>query len=331
MLQSFSPATGEALGAVPVADRDTVRRVVSEVAQVQPIWGALPPADRARYLGRAAQVVIDHTDELCTLIAREQGRPRVEAHLEEVAPTVAGLRWLADHGRRILAERRVPAAPPWLAGRHHVHVYEPLGVLGVLTPFDHPWSIPAGDVATALMAGNGVVLKPSSQTAIVGQRVQALFERAGVPEGLVRVVHGPEAGEALVGSAVAKVLFRGSSANGRAVAEACARELKGCALGLSGKDAMLVLSDAPLQRAIAGALRGGFANAGQSAAGVQRVYVMREVSERFLAGVVTGAARLRPGDPLDWASQLGPMTSTARRDRVDGLVVDAVRRGATLH
>ena len=137
-----------------------------------------------------------------------------------------------------------------------------------------------------------------------------------MPAGLVRVVHGPGTGAALAESSVGKVFFTGSVETGRGVGEACARRLKGSVLELGGKDPMIVLEDAHLEHAIAGALWGGFANAGQTCSGIERVYVMREVAERFIAGVVAGAQRLRVGDPMSWDTEIGPMVSArAARDR----------------
>jgi len=158
-----------------------------------------------------------------------------------------------------------------------------------------------------------------------------VFDRAGLPEGLLRVIYGPgETGQALVASTVAKVFFTGSVEVGRGVGEQCARQLKGAVLELGGKDAMIVLPDASLEHAVAGALWGGLANAGQTCSGIERVYVMREVSERFIAGVVAGAQRLRVGDPVRWETEVGPMTSRAQFDTVSELVEDAVAAGAVL-
>jgi acyl-CoA reductase-like NAD-dependent aldehyde dehydrogenase len=147
----------------------------------------------------------------------------------------------------------------------------------------------------------------------------------------LRVVHGPGTGAALAESSVGKVFFTGSVETGRSVAEACARRLKGSVLELGGKDPMIVLEDARLEHAIAGAVWGGFANAGQTCSGIERVYVMRGVSERFIARVVAGAQRLRLGDPMSWDTEIGPMVSEEQRSIVRELVDDAVAAGAVLH
>ncbi|HEX3690738.1 MAG TPA: aldehyde dehydrogenase family protein, partial [Solirubrobacteraceae bacterium] len=330
-LESFNPATGARLGAVPVTAPDDVAAVVAGVAQVQPFWAQLTLRDRARYLERAAQVLIDESDEIRDLIVAEQGKPRNEAFAMEVLPTIDALHWIAGEGQRILADESVPMPQLFLKTKQTAFTYEPLGVIGVISPWNYPWSIPFGEVALALMAGNGVVLKPASLTPLLGDRIARVFERAGVPEGLIRVVHGPGTGAAVVRADVAKVFFTGSVDTGRGVGEECARRLKGSVLELGGKDPMIVLSDAHLEHAVAGALWGGFANAGQTCSGIERVYVMRDVADRFTAGVVAGARALRVGDPMGWDTEIGPMVSRDQFEIVRELVDDAVAAGATLH
>src|SRR2546430_276827 len=330
-LQSFSPTTGELVGSVPTIAPAEVQGVVDEVAQVQPFWAQLPFADRSRYLRRTAQVILDEIDEIRDLIAGEQGKPRTEAYTMELLPTIDALQGIAAEGPEILADEHVRTPQPFLWTKRSKFVYEPLGVVGVIAPWNYPWTIPLGEVAMALMTGNGVVLKPASLTCLIGQRIQRVFERAGLPEGLLRVIHGGGAvGQALVESSVAKVFFTGSVEVGRGVGETCARLMKGSVLELGGKDPMLVLADAQLPNAVSGALWGGFANAGQTCSGIERVYVLRETSERCINGVVAGAQRLRVGDPLDWGTQVGPMVSRQQFETVRELVDDAVAGGAQL-
>jgi succinate-semialdehyde dehydrogenase/glutarate-semialdehyde dehydrogenase len=329
-LESFNPANGDRLGGVRVTPPDEVQSVVDAVAKVQPFWAQLTLEDRGRYLERAAQVLIDESDEIRDLIVREQGKPRNEAFAMEVLPIIDALTWIARDGQEILADEKISMPQLFLKTKSSAFTYEPLGVIGVISPWNYPWSIPFGEVALALMAGNGVVLKPASLTPLIGERIGGVFERAGVPEGLVRVVHGPGTGPALVASSVGKVFFTGSVETGRGVGIECAKRLKGSVLELGGKDPMLVLADANIDHAVAGALWGGFANAGQTCSGIERVYVMREVAERFIEGVIQGAERLRVGDPMSWETEIGPMVSTEQFEIVRELVDDAVASGATL-
>src|SRR5919106_6394417 len=323
-LESFSPLDGAKLGAVPTVAPHEVQAIVDDVASVQPFWAQLPLADRARYMRRAAQAIIDQLEDLAELLSREQGKVINESYVMELLPTIDSLRWLADAGPGILADERV-SLPVFIKQKRARFTLEPLGVVGVIAPWNYPWSIPFGEVAVALMAGKGVVLKPASLTPLVGQRIQEIFERAGLPEGLVRTIHGGGAvGQALVESSAAKIFFTGSVEVGRGVGEACARRMKGSVLEMGGKDPMIVCADANLPNAISGCLWGGFANAGQTCSGIERVYVVSDVAERFVEGVVEGARSLRVGDPMDWETEVGPMISSDQLETVKELVDDAV-------
>ena len=331
LLDSFNPATGELVGSVPTITPDQVQSIVDDVAGVQPFWAQLSLADRGRYLRRAAHVLLDHSDEIAELISREQGKPRLESYTMELLPTIDALHWCAANGPRILGDEPIPTPQLMLKQKKSKFVYEPIGVVGVIAPWNYPWSIPFGEVAIALMAGNGVVLKPASLTPLIGQRIQSLFERAGLPEGLVQTVHGGGAvGQALVESSAGKIFFTGSVEVGRGVGEECARRLKGCVLELGGKDPQIVCSDANLAHAISGAVWGGFSNAGQTCSGIERTYVMQDVADRFIEGVVNEAGRLRVGNPLEWETEIGPMVSKEQFDLVMELVEDAVAAGAQM-
>src|SRR3954464_10416751 len=330
-LDSFSPLTGEKIGSVPTVTPDQVQSVVDDVASVQPFWAHLPLAGRARYMKRAAQAILDQLDDLARLLAREQGKPLNGAYTMEVIPAMDARHWIADAGQQILADERIPQPQVFTKLKKSVFSYEPLGVVGVIAPWNYPWSIPFGEVAMALMAGNGVVLKPASLTPLIGDRIREVFERAGLPEGLVRTVHGGGAvGNALVESTAAKIFFTGSVDVGRRVGVACAERLKGSVLALGGKDAQIVCADANMEHAISGCLWGSFANAGQTCAGIERVYVVEEVAERFTEGVVRGAQALRVGDPLGFDTEIGPMVSRDQYELVKELVDDAVANGAEL-
>jgi len=331
-LESLNPTTGELVGVVPRADAESVQAAVDDAVSIQPYWAQLPLADRARYMRRAAQVVIDRTGELGELIAREGGRPLAEAQALELLPTVDALHWIADRGPRLLRDERVRTRQVWLLGKRHRHVREPLGVVGVISSSRSAWLGPFLQTAIALMAGAGVVLKPAPGAALVGGRVERAFVRAGVPEGLIGVVHGgDEVGAALTEArGVAKVFFTGSARAGRRVEAACSRQGRRAVLELGGKDPQIVLADARVERAVAGTLWGAFSNAGQSRASIERVYVAREVAEPFLEGLIRGAGALRLGDPLAGDIEVGPLLSGERFERVREVVEEAEAAGATL-
>jgi succinate-semialdehyde dehydrogenase/glutarate-semialdehyde dehydrogenase len=305
----------------------------THLAEVQQLWAQLRYADRARYLGRAAQAVIDEWDELVRIIVNEQGRPVAEVQTMELLPAVETLLWLAEHGPRILGPERVGLSRSLQPVKRARLTFEPLGVVAVLTPGSEPFATPLGDIAIALMGGNGIVLHPSPLAALAGERIARAFVRAGLPEGLLQVVHGdPDTARALVSAPdIAHVRFTGSSQAGRDVGEACARELKRATIEVGGKDPMLVLADANVPRTVAGAVWGAFANAGQSGGSAARAYVLRERHDRFLSGVVAHARALRVGHPGEPTTAIGPLLARDRVDRLVALVDEAVAAGATLH
>ena len=249
----------------------------------------------------------------------------------ELLPTVDALHWCAKAGPKILADEKVRMSQAFLATKKSRFTYEPIGVVGVIAPWNYPWSIPFGEVAIALMAGNGVVLKPASLTPLLGEAIRRVFEKGGLPEGLIRVVHGGGAvGDALARSSVGKVFFTGSVEVGRKVGAVCAESLKGSVLELGGKDPMIVCADADLDNAISGAVWGGFANAGQTCSGIERVYVDRARSPSASSRASRAESeKLRLGDPLQWKTEIGPMTSEDQYEIVVELIEDAVASGAT--
>jgi acyl-CoA reductase-like NAD-dependent aldehyde dehydrogenase len=328
-LESFNPATGELVGTVETITPGKVQGIVDDVAEVQPFWAALSLEDRARYMRRATDVLLEDLDEIAELLTNEQGKPRVESYTMEILPTVDSLKWIADNGPEILSDEKL-SMPVILKSKSAKLTYEPIGVVGVIAPWNYPWSIPFGEVAIALMSGNGVVLKPASLTPLIGERIRQTFEKAGLPEGLIRTVHGGgRIGDALVKSTAGKIFFTGSVDVGRKVGVECAKRMKGSVLELGGKDPQIVCADADLANAVSGAVWGGFANAGQTCSGIERVYVHRDVADSFLEGLVRETERLTVGDPREWTTEIGPMVSSDQAEIVNELVDDAVESGAT--
>jgi acyl-CoA reductase-like NAD-dependent aldehyde dehydrogenase len=331
-LQSRNPATGAVLGSVEATPPEGVEEVVEAVRRVQPLWALLRVEDRARYMRRVAQAIIDEFDELLELLGREQGRPRAEVATLELLPAIDALIWIADEGGQVLGSRRVGIHRSMAPAKRARVAYEPFGVVGVIGAGSAPFAQPLGQIAGALLAGNGVVFKPARRACLAGERIARVLARASLPEGLVQLVHGgTQVGVALARSSADKVLFTGSPAVGRAVARAGVSQDKEVTVELGGKDAMLVLADAHIGRAVSGALWAGCAGAGQARGSVERVYVAREVHDPFLTRLVAGAQALRVGDPERPGVQVGPLASARRLEHVRELVQEAVEQGATLH
>jgi acyl-CoA reductase-like NAD-dependent aldehyde dehydrogenase len=328
----LDPATGvvfDKLAATPPSD---VADIVAQVAKVQPLWALLRLQDRARYMRRMAQAIVDELDELRETIAREQGRPRTEVAALELLVAIDALKWVAHDGASVLGGRRVGVHRSLSLTKRARVAYEPYGVVGVIGAGSAPFAQPLGQIAGALLAGNGVVFKPALRACLTGERIARVLARASLPEGLVRVIHGgADVGLELARAPVDKLLFTGSPSTGRAVARACVSQEKEVTVELGGKDAMLVLADAHVARAAAGALWAGCAGAGQARGSVERIYAAPEVAERLVARLVSGARALTVGDPCDPRVQVGPLASARRVERVREIVEEAVAQGATLH
>ena len=325
ILESRDPATGELLGVVHVTPPDAVEGIAAEAATAARSWARRPLRERSRIVERAAQVMLRRSEELATAVTRETGKTLMEATAIDVGAGAMVLAWIGENAPRYLSAERVPTPQVILKHKRHTIVYRPLGVVGVISAWNYPLLVPAGPVGMALVAGNAVVLKPSESTPLVGDLLASVFAEAGLPNGVLRIVHGTGPTGAAICSApsIAKVCFTGGVANGEAVRRLAGEHGKPVVLELGGKDPAIVCHDADLDRAVAGTLWAATAGAGQTCAGVERVYVDRRVYRDYLDRLTRAVADIRVGHPMDPSTQLGPLISDAQFDRV----MDACRRG----
>jgi len=280
---------------------------------------------------KARELMLSAIDELALLLSRETGKPVAEAISMEIVPTLDSMYYFARASERLLKSQKIDIGQYGLMGRSSRLVYKPLGVIGIISPWNFPLATPADEVVMALMAGNAVVLKPSELTPLIALRLGEIFDRAGLPPGLLEVVTGDgSTGAALVDARVDKIMFTGSVATGKRVAEAAAKYLIPVVLELGGKDPMIVLEDADLENAARGAVWGAFANSGQACASVERCYVQESVASRFIDLIVKETRTLKQGIGTDSAVDVGAMTNERQRTIVEEHVSDAVQRGATV-
>jgi succinate-semialdehyde dehydrogenase/glutarate-semialdehyde dehydrogenase len=326
---SIDPATLEALGDVRISTKEEVEAAVARARAAQKAWGARPFRERAEVLLRVNDAILDAADEIADLVSRENGKTATTAMFAEVLPVADLIPFFAKNGEEFLSVEPIPLRHMSLMGRRSYMHYPPLGVIGVISPWNFPFSIPCGTIAMALLAGNAVVLKPSEVTPLVGLKIGELFRKGGVPEGVLEVVTGDgTSGAALCEAAIEKLVFTGSGRTGRRVMEACAKRLTPVLLELGGNAPMLVLRDADLDTAAAGAAWGSFFNTGQVCASVQRIYVDRTIAEPFTAKLLDETKRLRVGVGRGGEVEIGALTSLAQLRVVEDLVEDAKKRGA---
>jgi len=328
-LVSFDPATGEEVGRVRKYSEQEVVDAVGGAREAFEIWKRMPFDERARIVMRAREVILSEMDEIAVLISREMGKPVAEALSTDITPALDNMQFFARKTAKLLKPKRRGIGFLTLLGRSSRIIYKPLGVVGIISPWNYPFNIPVGEVTMALMAGNTVVLKPSELTPLVGEKIGKIFEAAKLPKNVLQVASGDgETGAALVAAGVDKIMFTGSVATGRAIARSAADTLTPCVLELGGKDPMIVFADADLERAAEGAVWGAFTNAGQACSSVERLYVEEKAAERFTKLVVEKAKNLKTGPGTESGTDIGAMSSDRQRRIVEEHVASFEREGA---
>jgi acyl-CoA reductase-like NAD-dependent aldehyde dehydrogenase len=328
-LISVNPATGRENGRVPLLNAADVAAAVTRARKAQEAWSQLSYRTRARFVLRAREIVLAQVDEIASLISRETGKPPTEATSMEIVPTLDLMYYFARNTERLLMRQKIDIGQYELMGRSSYIVYKPLGVIGIISPWNFPWATPLDEVVMALMAGNAVVVKPSELTPLTALKIGEVFQQAHLPEGLLEIVTGDgSTGAALVEAGVDKIMFTGSVATGKRVAEAAARQLTPVVLELGGKDPMIVLEDANLVNAARAAVWGGFCNAGQACASIERLYVHESIAKQFTELVVNETRKLKLGSPAETAVDLGAMTNERQLRIVENHIHDAIEHGA---
>jgi succinate-semialdehyde dehydrogenase/glutarate-semialdehyde dehydrogenase len=295
-------------------------------------WSSTTFAERRRLLDRARALLLEEAGALAVLIAREQGKPVAEAHVAEILPSLDHLKHLAANAEEVLGPQETTPSVFLIGHKQARAEFTPIGPVLVITPWNYPFSIPVTGIAAALMAGNTVVLKPAPATTLIGLALGDLFDRAGLPAGVLNVVACDDAVAAsLVGSPrFMKILFTGSVPTGRRIMASAANQGTPVTLELGGKDPAIVCADADLERASSGIVWAAFLNAGQTCASVERVYVEDGIADAFIARVVEKTKALKVGDPLDPDTDVGPLTLERQRTVVEAHVEEARARGARI-
>jgi acyl-CoA reductase-like NAD-dependent aldehyde dehydrogenase len=323
-----NPATGEVVGHVAVMSAEQVAAAVSRARRAQAGWARLGVRARAEMFARSRRWMLAHRQEITDSIVAENGKAEEDA-IVEIVYCVSAFAYWAKHARRLLAETKVRSLSPFVLGRSMYIRREPVGVVGVIGPWNNPLINSFGDAIPALAAGNSVVLKPSEFTPLTALLMEKMTRECGWPEGVFQVVTGAGAtGRALV-DAADFVMFTGSTKTGRAVAARAGERLIPCSLELGGKDALIVLADAPVERAVNVALHGALFNGGQTCTSVERVYVEAPVYDKFVARLRERFGEVTWGRSAGLGStDVGAMTFPPQMTVVRDHVRDAVDRGA---
>ena len=326
---SYDPATGKELGRARLCSAEDVSQAVSRARAAQPAWASLTFRQRAKVILKARELMLEGREEVAELVSHETGKPAIEALSMEIVPTLDAMHYFAHASENLLRSTKIDIGQYGKMGRSSRIIYKPLGVVGIISPWNFPLATPADEIVMALMVGNAVVLKPSELTPLIALKIGELFSRAGLPTGLLEIVTGDgSTGAALVDAGVDKIMFTGSVATGKRVAEAAAKHLTPVVLELGGKDPMVVLEDANIEVAARGAVWGAFANAGQACASVERCYVQDSIANQFIEQVVKETRLLKQG--VDAGFDVGAMTNERQLHIVEDHVRDAEQRGARI-
>ncbi len=328
-ITAVNPATGEKLSELECATDTEVAAAVERARHAQPAWDAAGVQHRIQIIRRFQRLLHAKKDEVARLITREAGKPYVESMLAEIVVVLDAARFCAEQAPLLLDPEPVTHGNPIMKAKTGRLLRRPHGVVGIISPWNFPFSTPGTEVIAALVMGNAVVLKPSEFTPLSALELQKLLAAAGVPDDIFQVVIGDgAAGAALIASAIDKLIFTGSVSTGRRVAQACAAKLLPVTLELGGKDPMLVLDDADVDVASSAAVWGAFVNAGQACLSVERCYVHRSLHDRFVELCVEKTRRLRLGNGAEAETDIGPMIHERQLRIVEEQVNDAVASGA---
>jgi acyl-CoA reductase-like NAD-dependent aldehyde dehydrogenase len=326
---SLNPATGEVLRVLECANVAGVCDAVTRARAAQNAWSELGVGRRVAVIREFQSKLHARKSEIAAAITREAGKPLAEAITTEVLVVLDAARFLIENAGRLLRDEPVPHGNLATKLKRGRLLREPYGVIGIISPWNYPFSIPATETLAALVAGNAVVLKPSELTPLVALELARLLHDSGVPQDVFQVVVGDSAtGAALMQSLIDKLVFTGSVATGKRIAVAAAERLLPVVLELGGKDPMLVLDDANVDVASSAAVWGAFVNAGQTCLSVERCYVHRSLYEPFLHACAEKAKKLRVGQGVDPETDVGPMIHERQLRIAEAHVEDAVARGA---
>jgi len=330
-IPSMDPATGKVLAQFAKTPPGALPEILSRARAAQASWREVPVDKRCAKLRKLRERMMATRDALADAVVAETGKPRVEALFADLFVSLDTAEYFTDNAASLLWPETVPHHSSAAKLKSGQIGYEPLGVIGIISSWNYPLAIPLSQMIPAVAAGNSVICKASDFTPHCGALIEELFADAGFPKNLVTVIQGGgEVGQSLIEAAPDKILFTGSVATGRRVAEACAKKLIPSVLELGGKDAMIVLADANLDVASSAAVWGSYTNCGQVCLSVERLFVEKAAEERFLSLCVEKTKKLRVGPGSDPATDVGPLIRPQHVQRMTDLVNDAVAHGARL-
>jgi len=329
---SLNPATLEESGRVLKTDMNSFPVRFRKARAAQAVWAAKSYRERAEHILKIKDYVVKNADELARIVSRDNGKSRMDALATEVIPCALGAEWYAKNAEKHLKPHKIPFSNLLFFNKKNQLQRLPLGVVGIISPWNYPLTIPFGEVVMGLMAGNAIILKVAASTVMVGAAIERMVAAGDLPEGLFQHVVGSGSGvsKAFFENKVDKIFFTGSVPVGKILMKAAADTLTPLSLELGGKDPMIVCEDADLERASNGAAWAGYQNAGQSCGGVERVYVHERIYDAFVNLLAEKTRAIRHGYDEDYEVEMGSMTTKEQMETVAAQVESALKDGAEI-
>ncbi len=334
-LKSINPATLEISGEVEITAKENVPEIVSNCRKAQIEWISMDKKDRIALMKKLRNILDKESELIAETVHKDTGKPKSECYSTEVLSCLGMAAYSEQLLRKFKFRQKVDQGPMGLMclfmGRKSYIEYQPYGVIGVISSYNFPMAIPFTEIVMAVSAGNGVILKPSSDTPLCGELIENLFEKAGFPKNLVKTISGPGLGTALTTSNVDKIVFTGGTDTGIEVMKSAAESLKPVVLELGGKDAMIVCSDADVERAADGAIWASFVNSGQVCVSIKRIYVHSSVYDEFLKLYAEKVNSLKQGDGWNNSDvSVGPMINQKELERMESICEDILAQGGNI-
>jgi succinate-semialdehyde dehydrogenase/glutarate-semialdehyde dehydrogenase len=330
--KSINPATGKVLGETLLNTEKDIKDAVPRIREAQKVWAELSFSERGKHLRKMQRHLAKHGEAYARIISQDNGKNIKDAYLTEISAAILAFDYYIKHTNRILRPRRIKGSHFFGLFTRNRLQFVPRGVVGIISPWNYPLTIPIHEILMALMAGNGILFKAASETQMVGQVIQWIIDAGELPADLFLKVNVPGrvAGEAFLEAGIDKLFFTGSVPVGKLLMAKAAETLTPVSLELGGNDPMIVCADANIKKAASGLIWSGFSNAGQSCAGVERVYVHEDIHDEFLKVFTRKLKKIRIGNPDLVETHIGTMTTESHKQAVEKMVDDAIKAGATI-
>ncbi len=324
-LKSFDPSNYEVLGSVEISTPEDVQKAFKKAEDSFHFWKKVPLKKRISYIKKAGEIIFEERDKIAELITKETGKPLIESYSSDVLSSLDAISYYCKNSKKILKRERVKFNQPFLLGKKAWIEYEPFGPIALISPWNYPFSIPIVSIVPLIIAGNTVLFKPSEFTPMTGKKIEEIFQKAELPEGVLNVLYGDgKVGREILNQPIKKVFFTGSSQTGKEIMKVCSERLIPVVFELGGKDPMIVLKDANLDTTAWASVWGSLFNCGQTCSSVERIYVEEEIVEPFIQKIVEKMKKLKIG--IDF----GPIQNEKQLRKVKEHLDDALSKGGKI-